>query len=194
MDWMPVMEDSVGAALRNEIDRIAAIHHLIGGPDSAGEAHDEDGRGQRRSQLDGAKPAPGIEHQALPEAALFGGFELLLQTHARRRHQIRRGLLHRELGERGMKLAGCFQFSRAIGAARHVLLQFVTSVVRQLVIDMQQNIFLNPFAFHSFTPAVQADVAAVLRSAWTAGGRRRPSIISSSHIRQRATQFLGGPE
>jgi hypothetical protein len=31
------------------------------------------------------------------------------------------------------------------------LLQFVTSVVRQLVVDMQQNIFLDPFAFHSFT-------------------------------------------
>src|ERR1700690_1811149 len=51
-----------------------------------------------------------------------------------------------------MKLAGCFQLSGATGAASYVLLQFITSVIRQLVIDMQQNIFLNPFAFHSVTP------------------------------------------
>ena len=54
----------------------------------------------------GRSQAPGIEHQALPEAALLGGFELLLQPHARGGHQIGRGLLHGELGERGMKLAG----------------------------------------------------------------------------------------
>ena len=152
MDWMPVMEDSVGVAA-GEIDRVAAIHHLIGGPNSAGKAHDEDCRRQRRSQLDGAKPGARVEHQPLPEAALLGGFELFLQTHARSCNQIGRRLLHGKLGERGMKLAGRFQLSRAIGAARHVLLQFVTSVVRQLVVDMQQNIFLDPFAFHSFTPS-----------------------------------------
>ena len=52
-----------------------------------------------------------------------------------------------------MKLAGRLQLRRAGGAARQVLLQFVTGVVGQLVIDMQQNILLDPFALHSFTPS-----------------------------------------
>ncbi len=101
-----------------------------------------------------------------------------------------------------MELAGRLQFSRAIGAARHVLLQFVTSVVRQLVIDMKQNIFLNPFAFHSFTPSQGRLCGRTLLSVafdfllrCVLDGRdARPSINFSSHVRQRATQFLGGPE
>ena len=55
---------------------------------------------------------------------------------------------------RGVELAVGFQLGRAVGAARDVLFQFVTSVVRQLVVDMQQNIFLYPFAFHWFTPGL----------------------------------------
>ena len=51
-----------------------------------------------------------------------------------------------------MKLACGFQLARALGASRYVLLQFVTSVVGQLVIDVQQDIFLYPFAFHRCTP------------------------------------------
>jgi hypothetical protein len=47
-----------------------------------------------------------------------------------------------------------------------VLLQFVTSIVRQLVVDVQKNVFLHPFAFHSCIPFC---VAAELRSAGRPG-------------------------
>ena len=52
-----------------------------------------------------------------------------------------------------MELARRLQLGRAIRAARHVLLQFVTSIVGQFVVDVQQNIFFNPFAFHNCTPS-----------------------------------------
>src|SRR5689334_21321502 len=51
-----------------------------------------------------------------------------------------------------MELSCRFQLRRAIVTARDVLLQFVTGIVGQLVIDVQQNIFLYPFALHGCTP------------------------------------------
>ena len=42
----------------------------------------------------------------------------------------------------------CFQFGRAVGAALHVLLQFMAGVVGQLAINMQRDIFSYPFALH----------------------------------------------
>ena len=62
-----------------------------------------------------------------------------------------------------MELARRLQLRRAVGAARHVLLQFVTSVVRQFVIDVEQNIFLYPFAFHNCTPRLPALVPSCAR-------------------------------
>ena len=147
MDWMPVMEDSMAAGAR-AFHRIAPVHDLIGGPDSARETHDKDGCGQRRRQLDGTEPGPRVKHQALPEAALLRGFQRLLQAHARCCNQIRRRLLHGKLGERGVKLPAGFQFRSALRAARQVLFQFVTSVIGQLVIDVQQNVLSYPLAFH----------------------------------------------
>src|SRR4029079_19410273 len=50
-----------------------------------------------------------------------------------------------------MKLARSLPFRGAIGASRHMLFQFIASVVGQLVINVEQNIFLYPFAFHRCT-------------------------------------------
>jgi hypothetical protein len=41
------------------------------------------------------------------------------------------------------------QFGSAVGAARHMLFQLMTRIIGQLAINMQRDIFSNPFAFHS---------------------------------------------
>src|SRR5690348_12030843 len=56
------------------------------------------------------------------------------------------------IGKCAVKLPRRLQFGSAISAARHVLLQLITSIIRKLVVYIQQNVFLNPLAFHSSTP------------------------------------------
>ena len=48
-----------------------------------------------------------------------------------------------------MKFPVCLQFRRAICATRHVLLQFITGIICQLVINVEQKILLDPFTFHT---------------------------------------------
>src|SRR5690348_10419196 len=51
-----------------------------------------------------------------------------------------------------MELPRSLQFSSTISAACNVLFQLVPSVVGKLVVHIQQNVFLNPLAFHNRTP------------------------------------------
>jgi len=56
------------------------------------------------------------------------------------------------LSEQRVKLLLRFQFGCAVAAAGHVLLQFVAGVVRQLAVNLEHDIFSNPFTLHKLLP------------------------------------------
>ncbi len=68
-----------------------------------------------------------------------------------------------------MELARRLELRCAVGAPRQMLFEFITRVIGQLVVDVEQNVFFNPLAFHNHTPQGK----------------------TSSHISQRAPQLLG---
>src|SRR6266852_7252798 len=86
----------------------------------------------------------------MPEAALLSRLQRFLKPHARGRQQVRRRLGRVLLRQQSVELLLCFQFRRAVGAALHMLFQFMTSVISQLAINMQRDVFSHPFALHSF--------------------------------------------
>src|SRR5258706_14090631 len=51
-----------------------------------------------------------------------------------------------------MELAGCFQFRGALRTSAQMLFYFVTSVVFELVIDVEHNVVFYPITFHLRTP------------------------------------------
>src|SRR5207249_10671114 len=73
--------------------------------DTAGEAHNKNGRGNGGRKSDLAQPVGWIECEALPEAALCDSFERFLQTHAGGGQQVRSRLFDRKLRNRRMELA-----------------------------------------------------------------------------------------
>src|ERR1700685_143934 len=109
-----------------------AVHKFVGSSDTAGKSYDKDGRSQRGSKTDLAKPGARIEYQPLPEAALLSRFQSFLQSHARRGHQVRGRFLDRQLRQQGIELACRLQLSRAIAAACQMLLQLIAGIVRKL--------------------------------------------------------------
>ncbi len=123
--------------------------HSVGSPHSAGESENQNHRSQRRREAHLPQPVRRIKSQPMPEMALLGGFQRFLQPHARSRQQIGRRLSRRSLRQQRVKLLLRLQFSGAIRAAFHMLLQFMPGIIRQLAINMQRNIFPHPFAFHS---------------------------------------------
>src|SRR5437660_12810311 len=56
------------------------------------------------------------------------------------------------LSKRRVELPGSLQIGSTISAACKVLFQLIPSVVGKLVVHIQQNVFLNPLAFHNCTP------------------------------------------
>src|ERR1700683_2256808 len=90
-----------------------------------------------------------------------------------------------------MKLLLQLQFGRAIRAADHVLLQFVTGVIRQLAINLKHDILSYPFTFHrcTFTVHEPCGIAAWAVPAWAKPSRPAPNL-PSSHIRQGPAQLL----
>src|SRR6202451_1177132 len=75
-----------------------------------------------------------------------------------------------------MKLLLQLQFGRAIRAADHVLLQFVTGVIRQLAINLKHDIFSYPFTFHRCTFIVHEPCGI---AAWAAPLRTYLHLISA---------------
>src|SRR5438876_3428073 len=120
----------------------------------------------------------------MPPAALLRGFKRFLQPHTRCCKQARARLVYWRLRKLGAELLHHLEFARARLASRDMLLQFVTSVVGQLVIKVENDVLLNPFALHSCLMLDGRDA-------------RRSTISSSrnsSQIRQRPPQFLGCTE
>jgi hypothetical protein len=80
-----------------------------------------------------------------------------------------------------MKILLRLQFGCAIGAARHVLLEFVAGVIEQLAVNVKHDILLDPFTLHKLPP--------VHFSGRASPGRTAQGAVStdsySSHIRQR---------
>ena len=149
-----MIEDSAGALTGLEaIESAVAAYNLVGGRDAARETNDEDRCRQRGSKTNLTKPRGGIEDQPMPKPALLSRFQPFLQPHARSRNQIGRRLLDRQLGEHGVKLACRLELSSAVRAPRQMLFEFITRVIGQLVVDVQQNVFFNPLAFHNHTPS-----------------------------------------
>ena len=124
---------------------------LVGGRHAPGKAKNQNRRGQRRGESNLPQPNPRVERQPAPDAALFGGLQRFLQAHARGRHQVRRRIFGPILRQQRMKILLGLQFRCAVGAARHVLLQFMTGVIRQLAINLKHDILSNPFTFHNCT-------------------------------------------
>src|SRR2546422_504586 len=93
-----------------------------------------------------------FENESLPPATLLSGLQRFLQAHSRGGKHILRGLLNRVLGKRRVELPRSLQLGSTISAACNVLFQLVPSVVGKLVVHIQQNVFLNPLAFHNCTP------------------------------------------
>ena len=108
-------------------------------------------RSQSGRELHLPQPVRRIECQPAEEAALLGRLQRFLQAHARRRHQIRRRLCRAILREQRVKLLLGLQFGCAVGAAGHVLLQFMAGIIGQLAINLEHDIFSNPFTLHKFT-------------------------------------------
>src|SRR5258707_8406112 len=113
-------------------------------------------------------------------AALFGGLKSLLQLHSRSREEARVWLLHRELRKLAPESARGFEFGRTVLAPGDVLFQFMTGVIRQFVINVEDNVLLYPFALHSFI--------------FCGRDARSSTIPISSHFRQRSSQFLRSAE
>src|SRR5262249_12950109 len=120
---------------------------------------------------------------SLPESALLRGLERFLQPHSRSSQQIRARLEYLALGDGCVEGACGLQFGGAFRAAPQVLLQFVTSIVCELVINVEDDIFLYPITLHNCTP-------------FWGYSFKNPSgaRLASTHIRQRPTQFLRSPE
>src|SRR5439155_26857849 len=85
----------------------------------------------------------------MPPAALLRGFKRFLQPHTRCRKQARVRFLYRRLRKLSAELLHRVEFACAVLATRDMLLQFVASVVGQLVINVENNVLLYPFALHS---------------------------------------------
>src|SRR4029077_1471017 len=77
---------------------------------------------------------------------------------------------------------------RALGAPCHVLLQFVTGVVGQLVIDVQQNIFLYPCTFHRCTPYFPSPLPSCARLELSS---RDPLFIACPPESRATSEWLG---
>ena len=58
---------------------------------------------------------------------------------------LRRAILRQQR----VKLLLRLQFSRAVRAAGHMLLQFMAGIIRQFAINLKHDIFSNPFTFHN---------------------------------------------
>ncbi len=94
---------------------------------------------------------PGSNASRLTERALLSRLQPLLQAHARGRDQIGRGIRRAILRQQRVKLLLRLQFGCAIGAAGHMLLQFMAGVIGQFAINLKHDIFSNPFTFHRCT-------------------------------------------
>src|SRR5436190_23745190 len=108
-------------------------------------------------------------------AALFCRLERLLKLHARGGDKAGARFLHRKLCELTAENLRGLEFRRAVFAARDVLLQFMTGIISQFVINIENNVLLYPFTLHSFLSTTVPPSEA-----------RQPS----SHLRQCAPQFL----
>ncbi len=154
---MPVIEASVGTAVGFAEFGTAVVVvgrgavELVGGCNSAGKTKNQNRRCQRRREPYLPQPDRRIERQPAPDAALLGRLQRFLQSHARSRNQVGRGIARAILRQQRVKLLLRLQFGCAVSAAGHVLLQFVTGVIRQLAINLKHDILSHPFTFHRST-------------------------------------------
>src|ERR1700679_1288336 len=118
----------------------------------------------------------------MPQDTLPRRFERFLQTHARQRQQIRTWFLH-ILGKRRVELARGLQLGRTLGTSPEMLLDLVTGVVFELVVNVEQNILSYPITFHVHVPSREQISNSNSKSSST-------SKHHSSHLRQRRPQFL----
>src|SRR5262249_54868107 len=101
--------------------------------------------------------------------------------------------LDRHLRQRGVELPHCLQLSRALRTSSQVLFHLVTSIIFQLVVDVERDVFSYPITFHLRTPnrlraaSFEPTPVLIARSSQPVA---RSSF--SSHLRQRATQLLRG--
>src|SRR5271157_486041 len=85
----------------------------------------------------------------VPGAMLLGGFQRLLQPHSGRGQKASGRLFHRQSVHLYLELLLVGHFGGAILAARDVLLQLVPRIVSQLVVQIQRDVLLHPFAIHN---------------------------------------------
>src|SRR3981189_1134312 len=99
-----------------------------------------------------------------------------------------------------MELAGCFQFRGALRTSPQMLFYFKTSVIFELVINVEHNVVFYPITFHFRTPlgfelrATSFEPTGLLAARSPRHSKTPHLGLISSHLRKRAAQFLRGAE
>src|SRR5262249_42923773 len=122
--------------------------------DTPGKPYDENRCRQCGREANLIQPVNRVEGPTQPAAALLGCLQLFLQAHARGRQKIRGRF---KLGVRrgrhiGAELAGRVQFAGARRTALQMLLHLVASIIRQLVVNVKNDILFRQFAIHNSNP------------------------------------------
>ena len=90
-----------------------------------------------------------------------------------------------------MKILLGLQLQCTVGAAGDVLLEFMAGIIRQLAINLKDDIFSNPFTLHNCLLSFELRAMSCERPETSKLVARSSQL---PHIRQRPAQLLRGPE